>query len=187
MALLALLAVVPQSDPPTWSWLVLALLGACAVASWVAVVRLGEIERSLRGLSRPEDLPAVGSRNQSGAEGLDLGRVEQLLTEIREGSRRLEDALLRSLANARPGQGIGEAAPTHSSELSERVTNRMLALGYERVVVITPREQFESIHRDGGDVLVEARRDGAPCKGKAIFRGGALIDVSMQSAYAIFP
>jgi hypothetical protein len=33
-----------------WSWLVLALLGACAVAAWVAVARLAEIERRLKSL-----------------------------------------------------------------------------------------------------------------------------------------
>jgi hypothetical protein len=60
-------------------------------------------------------------------------------------------------------------------------------MGFERIVIVTPREQFDAIQTQGGEVSVEARRDGAACKGKVIFRGGALVDVAMQSAYATFP
>ncbi len=181
------LAVGFQADPQTWSWLVLALLGACAVAAWVAVVRLGEIERRLANLERSDEASGAGAPSKAARDGLDLRRVEQVLGEIRDGSKRLEDALLRSIAAGRPASAALEGTTTQAADLAERVTNRMLALGYERIVVITPREQFEGIFQGGGDVLVEARRDGAPCKGKAVFRGGALVDIAMQSAYATFP
>jgi hypothetical protein len=115
-------------------------------------------------------------------------RLEQVLIEIRDGSKRLEDALLRS---QRAASATELAAPTSpgapGADLGERVTNRMLAQGYERIVVVTPREQFAAILESGGEIQVEARRDGAPCKGKAVFKGGALVDVVMQSAYATFP
>ncbi|HUR27265.1 MAG TPA: hypothetical protein VM509_03705 [Planctomycetota bacterium] len=174
-----------------WSWLVLALLGACAVAAWVAVARLGEIERRLKALERGDDSPASASGSMKARESIDLRRIEQVLIEMRDGSKRLEDALLRSQraagASGLAGSSAGSPAGATGVDLGERVTNRMLALGYERIVVVTPREQFTAIFESGGEVQVEARRDGAPCKGKAVFRGGALVDVVMQSAYATFP
>jgi hypothetical protein len=171
-----------------WSWLMLALLGAIAVASWIAVVRLGEIERRLKGLERGDGAPASAAQDARAREPLDSRRIEQVLIEIRDGSKRLEDALLRSQRTARASDGAPEGSlAATGADLAERVTNRMLALGYERIVVVTPREQFAAIFESGGEVQVEARRDGAACKGKAVFRGGALVDVAMQSAYATFP
>ena len=171
-----------------WSWLVLALLGACAVAAWVAVARLAEIERRLKSHERGDDPPPSASGGARAREALDVRRLEQVLIEIRDGSKRLEDALLRS---QRAASATELAAPTSpgapGADLGERVTNRMLAQGYERIVVVTPREQFAAILESGGEIQVEARRDGAPCKGKAVFKGGALVDVVMQSAYATFP
>ncbi len=187
MATPYLLALKLEAEPQSWSWLVLALLGACAVALWVVVARLGEIERRLAGLARNEETSGAATASNSAREGLDLRRIEQVLTEIRDGSKRLEDALLRSLSAGRPASAALENPGVQAVDLAERVTNRMLALGYERIVVITPREQFEHIFQSGGDVLVEARRDAVPCKGKATFRGGALVDIEMQSAYATFP
>jgi hypothetical protein len=174
-------------DTTSWSWLVLALLGACAVGLWVAVARLFEIERRLAALARNGEPAGAAGRESSQRESVDLRRIEQVLQEMRDGSKRLEDTLLRALTAARGSSAGGELAGSSPIDLGERVTNRMLALGYERVVIVTPREQFEGIFRGGGEVLVEARRDGAPCKGKAVFRGGALVDVAMQSAYATFP
>lgn len=170
---------------PSWSWLILALLGACAVGLWVAVARLGEIERRLADMSRG-DRPDQGlARTAGDADGLDLRRVESTLNEIRDGSKRLEDALLRAVSATRSSSAASDGS--NAVDLGERITNRMLALGFERVVIVTPREQFDAILLHGGEVSVEARRDGAACKGKAIFRGGALVDVAMQSAYATFP
>ncbi|HTF90394.1 MAG TPA: hypothetical protein VK843_18400 [Planctomycetota bacterium] len=173
--------------PVDWSWLVLALLGACAVALWVAVARLGEIEKRLKSFERSEEASPGAAAGNKPRENVDLRRVEQVLAEIRDGSKRLEDALLRSRSAAHaPGSAL-ELEGATGVDLGERVTNRMLALGYERIVIVTQREQFEAIARNGGEVQVEARRDGAPCKGKAVFRGGVLTDVAMQSAYATFP
>lgn len=157
------------------------------MALWVAVARLREIERRLAALSRSEGGAGALTPSAAQRENLDLRRVEQTLGELRDGSKRLEDALLRAVAATRTGSSSQELAGLASVDLGERVTNRMLALGFERIVIITPREQFEAIQRSGGEVSVEARRDGAACKGKAIFRDGALVDVAMHSAYATFP
>src|SRR5687767_6614228 len=128
-----LLAFGLQTDAPTWSWLLLALLGACAVGLWVAVARLGEIERRLRGPSRGEDGsgPAAG---KAARESVDLRRIEELLHELRDGSKRLEDALLRFVSAGRTGPQLLEGG-AGSADLAERVIQRMLALGYERIVV----------------------------------------------------
>src|SRR5687767_1193054 len=139
-----LLALGLQTHAPTWSWLLLALLGACAVGLWVAVARLGEIERRLRGPARGEDGsgPAAG---KAARESVDLRRVEELLHELRDGSKRLEDVLLRLLAAGRGSPQLAAGAGAAPADLAERVIQRMLALGYERIVVVTPREQFGAI------------------------------------------
>ncbi|MBK8179187.1 MAG: hypothetical protein IPK67_09945 [Planctomycetes bacterium] len=187
-----------ETDGSAWSWLQAALLGASAVALWVLVARLAALERRLDKLGPLTGADSAPGSGESPAArpalaSADLRRTEQLLGELRDGTKRLEDALLRNLSQGLPG-GSQRPAPTALSTpadlaalLAERVTHRLLALGYERIVVITPREQFASILQHGGDVLVEARRDGALCKGRASFRDGALIDVAMQSAYATFP
>ncbi len=178
----SILPLPEPGAPSDWSWLVLALLGACAVALWVLVARLGEIERRLKQLASNDEASSGAASGGKPREVVDLRRVEQVLGEIRDGSKRLEDALLRTRTTSRAG-----AESAGGADLGERVMNRMLALGYDRVVLITPREKFAAIEQDGGEVRVEARRDGAPCKGKAIFQAGVLTDVAMQSAYATFP
>jgi hypothetical protein len=39
----------------------------------------------------------------------------------------------------------------------------------------------------GGDVLVEARREGALCKGRVRIRSGRIESVQLQPAFPIFP
>ena len=175
------------ADVPSWSWLILALLGACAVALWVVVARLGEIEKRLASLARSSEPAGALLKAGNESQALDLRRVEQTLSEIRDGSKRLEDALLRSASASRAGAGLLDVSGVAAVDLGERITNRMLALGFDRIVIVTAREQFPAIASGGGEVVVEARRDGAACKGKAIFRAGALVDIAMQSAYATFP
>jgi hypothetical protein len=182
-----------QAAPlPDWllismPWLLFALfiVGAVGVAGiWMLVQRSREIERALARLDTLEEIRTALSKLITDREDLDLRRIEHALLEIRDGQKRVEDALLRAVQSGRPG---GVAIPPSSSELAERVTNRLLAQGYERVVIVTAREELEAILAKGGEVLVEARRAGAACKGKVHVRGGALMDVEMQSAYAAFP
>lgn len=199
------LAIV-LAEPGTWSWLVAALIGACAVALWVAVARLNEIERRLRKLD-PGDSAARASRDDAGRGETDLRRVEASLLELREQAQRLQEAfaMRTEAAGARRASGAerSKAGPQPSTDgaaasealaidgapvdLAERASQRLNALGFERIVIVTPPAQFAAILEQGGELLVEARRDGAPCKGRVLVRGGAVADVSMQSAYVTFP
>ena len=53
--------------------------------------------------------------------------------------------------------------------------------------LVTPREDLARLVQGDGEVLVEARRDGASCKGRVSVRGGVLSDVQIQAAYSAFP
>ena len=76
-----------------------------------------------------------------------------------------------------------------AASLADRVVTRLLALGYERVQLVTPFAKIAELLEGAGDgeVTVEARRDGAACKGKILVKRGAIADVQMQSAYSTFP
>lgn len=179
---------------PILDWLGVAaclILLATALAAWVCAVHLKSIETQLSELDRLSELkaalqPLVDSRGE-----LDLRRLEHVLIDIRDGQRRVEERLLsvieigheRSIhVNALEPVSAGAA-----SSLADRVVTRLLALGYERVQVVTSREDLEKLLEQDGEILVEARRDGAPCKGHISVRGGRLADVQIQAAYTTFP
>jgi hypothetical protein len=72
--------------------------------------------------------------------------------------------------------------------LGERITTRLLAMGFERIEVLTPLEQLEHLQAGGeGEVLVEARRAGAHHKGRVLVKDGAICDVKLRDSYEAFP
>ena len=73
------------------------------------------------------------------------------------------------------------------ASLSERVMSRLLAMGFERIEVLTSHEDLDAIGEGDGDVLVEARKGGAMHKGRAIVKAGSISDVRLRSAYESFP
>jgi hypothetical protein len=169
-------------------WLGAALLlavSAGVVGVFLIVRRLNELERLTGRLDALEELKVSVARLAAARDDLDLRRLEHVLLEIRDGQRRVEDRLLRAVETARaaPIAGSGE-----SSGLADRVIDRMLALGYERVQLVTPVNALPDPNADeGGQVQVEAHRNGVLCKGRVIVRGGALVDVEMKPAYTTFP
>jgi len=182
------LATLPGWWPEAVLWLGLALLavgGATALGVWAlarrldrlraalgALETLGEIQRSLAGW--------LGKRDD-----LDLRRVEHLLIDLRDGSRRLEDLLLRG--EERRVSSSEALVPVVGPGAAERVINRLVALGYERIEIVTSPEELEAFGVTGGDVLVEARREGVLCKGRVRLRGGRIDAVQLQPAFPIFP
>ena len=181
---------VPEWVFDSLPWMVAMLLVAvCAGVAgvWVLVGRLRELERMAGRLEALDDVRAGLQRLVADREDLDLRRVEHVLIEMRDGQKRLEDALLRTLQ--RPGS---QAAPVAGDtpldvQVSERVVNRLLALGYEQIRVLSERADLEAIHEGSGEVLVEARRHGSICKGRVHFRSGALTDVDLQPSWSTFP
>jgi hypothetical protein len=167
--------------------LVVATTLAASVGVWLILARLRELHKSTSELGRLEELSASVKKIASDRSDLDLRRVEHVLIEIRDAERRLEDALVRLSESRASPNGPEQAGRSSSVSLAERVTTRLLALGYERVQFVTPLSELEKLGDQDGEVLVEVRRAGVPCKGRVLVRGGALSDVEIKTAYATFP
>jgi len=173
------------------------LLGACAAAVWVLVVRLGKVEKKLAPLDRLEEIQKAITKTQEEASALDLRRIEHALIDIRDGQKRVEDRTLAVLEAAQGGPRIPGALATAGAgsgaasggALADRIVTRLLALGYERIQLVTPLAKIAELAAGttDGEVSVEARRDGAACKGRLFVKQGAIADVQIQSAYSVFP
>ena len=172
-----------------------ALLAAAlagAIALWILVVRLARFEAGLAQLEHLAALRTNLERLSATHADLDLRRLEHALLDVRDTQRRTADLLLAASERAER-QTLGSsaslapiAAPS-AGALVERVVTRLLALGYERVVLVTPQAALDALLTGEGHVQVEARRDGAACKGRVLVRAGAIGDVQIQSAYSTFP
>jgi hypothetical protein len=162
--------------------LLVALAGV--VVLFVLLRRVGELARLAARLDALEEIRGLLGRHVAQRGDLDLRRIEHALLEMRDGQRRLEGLLLRTVEGARAGSA--GAAP--GGALAERVVDRLLVLGYERVQLVTPHAELERAEQGGEvEVLVEAHRNGVLCKGRARLREGTLVDVEMKPAYAAFP
>jgi hypothetical protein len=137
----------------------------------------------------------IASLAASGSE-LDLRRLEHVLIDIREGHKRLEERLLQiaetshhSASGETPEPAAGDPRRSAGSGLSERVMNRLLAMGYERIQILTTIEEIDALSAPSreGELLVEARRAGAVCKGRVAIRAGSIVAVELKSAHAMFP
>jgi hypothetical protein len=167
-------------------WLGAALLLVAAaglVAVFLLLRRVGELARLGARLDALGEIQGLLARHVGQRGDLDLRRIEHALLEMRDGQRRLEGLLLRTVEGARlPGA-------TSGGGLAERVVDRLLVLGYERVQLVTPPAELQAAEGGAGDleVLVEAHRNGVLCKGRARLRAGTLVDVEMKPAYTTFP
>jgi hypothetical protein len=170
------------------SVVLLAVLGA---GVWLALARLKRMEAKAAHLERLERIEGLVEQLKGERGELDLRRLEHVLIDIRDGQKRVEDRMLAVLE--RPGgatrsAGALEAASAGTAAaLADRIVTRLLALGYERVHLVTPAEEIGAMIAGEGAVTVEARREGAACKGRVVVRRGAIVDVQLQSAYTAFP
>jgi hypothetical protein len=179
-----------------WSDILSTLIGIVAVALLAlglqVLVRLerrvARLEDSLDRRARAEVAPPAGGAARPRADG-DLSRVEGLLVDLRDAQRRLDDRILAlaERASATPSPALAAAAPSLAASdpafLLERVTNRLLAQGFEQVECITPRADVAP----DGAVVVEARRAGTVHKGEVRLAGGAVVDVTLRPAHDLFP
>ena len=184
---------------PAWMgeglfWIALAgllVLIALGAGVWTILGRMRVVEREARRLGALEGLEAQLGRLVAGREDLDLRRIEHVLIDLRDAQRRLEDALIGTVealrrADGRPSDEL-VPAPPFADTLGERIVNRMLALGYERVQIVTHADKLAELSSKDGEVLVEARRDGVLHKGRMMVRGGRLADLEIHPTYSIFP
>lgn len=184
------------------------LLGALVALAAAGVVLLARLTKRVESLERArggaEELARIAGSVQKLVDAhaeLDLRRIEHALYDVRDAHKRLEDRLLASLearasvegalsAAAGSERSAGALAPASHAVaglLAERIVTRLLALGYERIQFVTPLAEVARLSASDGEVAVEARRDGAACKGRVIVRGGAIADLALQSAYSTFP
>jgi hypothetical protein len=188
----ASLAGLPEWWPEAILWLgggLLLAVVAAAAAAWAAVRRLDRLRRELGTLESLQELQRSVAGWLAERDDLDLRRIEHLLIDLRDGSKRVEELLLRVHAdNAATGEALVPlGAVAGERGLGERVVNRLLALGYERIELVTPHQELEAIGRGDGAVRVEARREGVLCKGRVRVRAGRIDSVQLQQAFSIFP
>ena len=135
-----------------------------------------------RQLSTLAELDQKLGRLVAARDDLDLRRLEHVLVDVRDTQRRLEDAFLRATEIGTSGgaQATAVAVPASPESIGERVLNRLLVLGYEKVQIVTRQEKLAELARRDGEVLVEARRDGVLHKGRVVLRGGRLTSVEIH-------
>lgn len=180
------------TDSLPWiGFALLAVLGACAWPLWILIGRFRRLEKRLGKLEVLERIESVLARVLDERDDLDLRRLEHVLVELRDDVRRQNERListlesLRQRSDARTSAAVAPEAPGNG--LAERIISRLLAQGFERIDLLTPAEEFESIARSEGEVQVEARRDGTPHKGRVRVRDGVIVDVHLRSSYQVFP
>jgi len=201
MILLLLQDPTAAGGAPPWMletafWLAVASFLAAAAAAagvWTIVARLRALGAEGRRLEVLEEIDAKFGKLLSERDDLDLRRLEHILLDLRDTQKRLEDAFLRTVesglsASGGPVEpGAQLMVPGGAPGIGERVTNRLLAMGYERVQIITRTEKLAELASKDGEVLVEARREGVLHKGRVLMRGGRMSDVELHPAYSIFP
>ncbi len=185
----ALVATVPEWWPEALFWVLIGLLLAASLAAagvWVLIGRARDLQGEMRRLDLLEELKQRLERLVADRSDLDLRRIEHLLIDLRDGARRVEELLLR-LEEAGGRETSRALVPASAPALTERVQNRLLALGYERIELVTAAAELAGLAAQDGEVLVEARREGVLHKGRVRFQGGRIVAVEIQPAYAIFP
>lgn len=192
------IALVSAPVQDSWAsaalpWIALLAL-AVAVAGvfglWTIVARLERIEALSKRFDALDEIRAELKVFTKERSDLDLRRIEHVLIELRDGQRRLEDSILRATQAAlKPAPGAAASAAPAPHDPAERLIARVLAQGYERVLLVQPREELERLLASEGahEVLVEARRNGVLCKGRVLLRDGAVTDVELTPAYTLFP
>lgn len=176
-------------DALPWAVAALLLLAfAGALAAWMAVAHLRNWERLDRRLEALDELRSLLRKLASERDDIDLRRLEHVVIDIRDAQKRTEDVLLRAVEHASAERaGANGRARAAETTLSERAVNRLLALGYERVHVVSSLDEVGRVAGGDGEILVEAHRQGVLHKGRVLVRAGALSDVELSAAYSIFP
>jgi hypothetical protein len=207
--------------PDDWPTVLALLLGAGLLLAttagiWWIVLRLSGIARLCERLEQLEPILRAVEKLRSADGEIELRRVEHALLDIRDGQRKIVDAMLRV---AEAGANASGQVPLAGDErgMEERVHNRLLALGYEGVEIARgawaargdwPEERRDEdpeadsdAHVEAGsepgdavegdentyELRVEARRQGVLHKGKVLVRDGRIYDVTMTPSYSIFP
>lgn len=191
MSLLSTWLSVPAEAPELATLVLGALAGLVVILillAWRALQAVQRAEQRLEGLGHLEGLDKRVKALVESQGGLDLRRLEHLLVDLRDLQRRSDERVSQVLEAAQrtPAEPPTPGAPP-AARLSERVVNRLVSLGYERIELLTNAEEFEALAEGDGEVVVEARRGGAAYKGRVQVKQGAIVSVALKAPYEIFP
>jgi hypothetical protein len=186
------------STAPGSAWL-LPLLALIGIAILSGIVRIASLLvkqtaalSKLELLSNLEDIQAALVKIRDDRDDLDMRRLEHVLVDIRDGNKRLEEKLTRTLEHAAAetqNKADTQRPPNLQPGLGERIVNRLLALGYGQVEIVSTTDELAELAKEGGtgDVVIEARRNGAHFKGRVLLKDGIIADVAITPAYNMFP
>lgn len=166
----------------------LGLLAGILIAIVVLLVRLSVLEKRLGSLDTLGAIDAKLKAMSGSQANLELRRLEHLLVDIRDGQKRADQRLAQALENReREPASESDVQAAGPSRLAERIINRLLSQGYERIEILTPAKEFEQMVNGDGEVRVEARRGGAAYKGRVKVQAGSILEVHLRAPFAIFP
>jgi len=181
----------------TWIGLTLCVLAGLGVLLQYSILaRVRGLESRIGALGHLSKIETMLTELAHQPADLDLRRLEHVLIDIRDGQRRVESrtlAVLEYLQAERvelTSEGAAQSGTANlvsGPHLVDRIISRLLALGFERIEFLTPADELPGLFESGGDVLVEARRGGAPYKGRVFLQGGSIADVQLRPSYQIFP
>jgi len=181
-------SLIDLSAVGPWADLIAAAAAIAGVALlyllYTRIARVDERLKDLEGLARLEET-LKGLKD--GATGVDLERVEHLLEDLRDANRRVGRQLIDLTE-----QTVSESVSQETSRpvgplLGERITNRLIVLGCERIELLVGSGDLERIAAEGGEVGFEARRDGALAKGRVEVADGRLVNVDISTSHQMFP
>jgi len=181
-------APIDISAAGPWAELATALFAAVGV--WVLFLLYRRSEsldarlKELEGLGR---LEASLSSLKEGMDSVDLERLEHLVEDLRDTNRRIGRQLLELTERTVAEEAPQEANRPVGAMLGERITNRLIVLGCERIELLVGAGDLERIAAEGGEVGFEARRDGAMAKGRVEVADGRLVNVDISTSHQMFP
>lgn len=192
---MALLDDSVAAELPSWFLIAVPLLGLGLVVViglgvagiWMLLERAKRLEDLATRLDALDGIAKTLKAQTDERADLDLRRIEHVLIEIRDAQGRLDQTLQSVLERPEPSAFEPTLVPRGTRGLGERVTNRLVALGYERVQILTPIDELDELAQDDGEVLVEARRFGSLCKGRVQIKAGTIGEVRVQPSYSTFP
>lgn len=192
---LPLLWATPDLDSGTFlalAGVLLACLGLVALFTLLTARQLAKLRRELDPVRQLGTIEQHLAKLVGGEGSPELRRVEHVLVDIRDGQKRFEERIVGLTETQGRAASAGETPPmaagfTHSAGLAERVVTRLLAMGFERIEVLSSVEEQATLLEEGGSLVVEARRGGSLHKGRVQVENGGIVDVELRSAFSTFP
>lgn len=145
----------------------------------------GAVAEALQSLARATEAQA-GSGPSKDTDRI-LAALEELQAAQSASAKAAADRLQEALA-AVAASGAGAAGrEVETLGPLDAARDFLHGLGYSDVKVVTPASEVTPELLAGGEVVVEARREGATHKGKVHFKAGAPSEAHLQGGHGMFP